>query len=318
MFPTIILGKIDRAEPLLLLGEQREQPRFQAVLKRWKITGPVGLVSAGWEEDEQDDQWVRDSIRNPIVNSMLYELADEVFARDPEVLTLLRERQDHLRDLRDVYQLQLQHLSAILRGLLRRRETQSYVVAPLDLSFAQLRAVDKQYLDSVSEVIRQFDRKIAPKDRPSLVAYRKVVCQRLASCQALLIAGGHVGVLLNRLRLSRVLSHLRLPTIAWSGGAMALGDTVFFYDHFHPHSGQETELSRHGMRWYQGLQVFPRAEQRLHLHNPVEMALLAGRVACRSLVFSQESELEWSNKKLIHLGDVREIGTDGLLKEFKP
>ncbi|MBX3418496.1 MAG: hypothetical protein KF851_12900 [Pirellulaceae bacterium] len=316
--PASTSRKNDDPQPLLLLGEQRDQPRLQTALERWKISGPVGLVAAGWEEDENDDLWVRDSIRNPVINTMLYELADELFARDPAVLALLRERQDHLRELRDVYQIQLQHFCAIIRGLLIRRETQRTVAEPLDLTFSQLRKVDAQYLTSVAGVIRKYDRELSPKNRPSIVAYQKVVVKRLATCQALLIAGGHVGVLLNRLRLSRLLNQVPLPTIAWSGGAMALGEVIFFYDHFHPHSGQETELSRHGLKCYRGVQVFPRAEQRLDLHQPVEMAMLAGRIVSRSLVMDNESELEWSGKKLIHAVNVREISADGLLKEWRP
>lgn len=308
----------DDSRRLLLLGEQIQQPRLQSCLDRWQITGPVGLISPGWEEDEDDDQWVRESIRNPVVNAMLYALADELFARDPEVLALLRERQDRLRELRELYQFQLHHWCAALRGLLARRETQQIVAQPLKLAFSQLREVDRQYLTAVTEVIREFDRRIAPKHRPSIVAYQRIICQRLESCQALLVAGGHVGVLLNRLRLSRVLNQVRLPIIAWSGGAMALGDKIIFYDHFHPHAGQETEFSRQGMKFFRGLQLFPKAQQRLDLHNPIEMALVAGRVPDRPLILDSDSEIEWTGKRMVHAQGIHEIGTDGLLREFKP
>lgn len=305
-------------QPLLLLGEQRERPRIQAALDRWGIAGPVGLIAAGWEEDEFEDDWLRESVSNPVVNSKLYELADQLFAEDPEVLKLLRDRQDALRELREINQVQTDRLCETARELLRRDATQETVRQPLATSFRHLQEVDAEYLATVSDTIRSFDQKISPDTRASAISYRQKVLKRLAGCEAILIAGGHVGVLLNRLKLSRLLSHISLPVIAWSGGAMALGRQVYFFHQFIPHVTGEIELSRKGMGWFEGIQLFPRSAERLKLNDPVEMALLGRRVPDPCLLMTDSSELEWVGSKLIRVEGVKTILPRGQVLGWRP
>ncbi|MBL8891887.1 MAG: hypothetical protein JNL67_18065 [Planctomycetaceae bacterium] len=305
-------------QPLVLLGQQREIPRLQAVLEQRGISGPVGLVSAGWEEDEDDDQWVRDAVDNPVVNSHLYALADDLFQRDPEVIQLLRERQDRLRELREINELQTEHLGTVARELWRRLETHVGAATSLRQTMEQIQEIDRSYLESISVVIAEYDHRIAPKERPSVLEYRARVLERLQECQALFIAGGHVGVLLNRLNLCRLLQHVQLPIIAWSGGAMALGECVYFYDHFLPHTKREIELSRRGMGLFTGVQVFPRANQRLSLHDSCELGLLARRLKCQCLLLDERSEIGWSADGHPYANHVRYVDENGEVQEWKP
>jgi hypothetical protein len=305
-------------QPLLLLGQQRESPRLSEVLARWRIQGSVGLVSAGWEEDEEDDQWVRDAIDLPVVNSQLYQLADRMFQDDPEVLTLLRERQDRLRDLREINALQTEQLFALARELWRRIEENAGAVGPFQQTMAHLREVDRTYLRAVSTVIKEYEQRIAPRVRPSIQSYQQAVLRRMEGCQALLLAGGHVGVLLNRLNLCRLLQHLQLPIIAWSGGAMALGERVFFYDHFIPHAKKEVELSRQGMRLFSGLQVFPRAAERLNLQDQSELAILARRIETPCLLLEPNSEIQWSTAGNLSASGVRVADANGEIQDWQP
>lgn len=305
-------------QPLVLLGQQRESPRLQKFIERCGLSGPVALVSAGWEEDEEDDQWVRDAVDVPVVNSRLYSLADDLFQLDPEVLQLLRERQDRLRALREVNELQLEHLGTVARELWQRLERNAAAVAPWHQTLAQIQDVDTRYLKAVSGVIKEYDRRIAPQQRRSVLDYRRAVLERLRGCQALLIAGGHVGVLLNRLNLCRLLKHLPLPIIAWAGGAMALGERVYFYDHFIPHAQREVELSRQGMALYRGLQLFPRAAERLNLADPCELAILAQRLPNRCLLLDQHSEIMWSANGDLSVAHVRMIDAQGEILEWTP
>lgn len=307
----------DRPQPLALLGEQLERPDFAAVLDRFGIAGPVALVSAGWEEDETDDEWVRKAAGRTVVNALLYELADRLFAADPEVLQLLRTRQDELRRLREVNKVQLDHLLAVARELLRREFAGEDVGVPVKTTLEQVRTVDREYLVLTDEVISRYDRQIDPKARPSVCGYRDQVLERVHRCEALLIAGGHVGVLLNRLSLSRLLKHLAVPVIAWSGGAMAMGDRLVFYHQFIPHATGDAELSRHGMKWFHSLLPFPRADERIKLDSQIEVALLARRFqpdVC--LALDHDSVLEWSSSELIRSERVRQLGTDGTVSEW--
>lgn len=306
------------SQPCLLLGHQQPQSRLREALDHWKIEGPVGLVSAGWEEDEDDDHWVKESTGRTVINAQLFDLAERLFAEDPEVIRLLRQRQDELRRLREVNKIQMYHLLAIARDLLTREFAGEDVLVPTQATFQQLQQVDHDYLELVTEVIRKYDKIIDPWQRPSVRQYRLRVLERLHNCQALLIAGGHLGVLLNRLNLCRLLRHAQVPVIAWSGGAMALGEKAVFFHHFPPHGMGDTELSRSGMRWYRGLLVFPRCRERLNLKSRVEIALLARRFGddlC--LALDQDSWLEWSSERLVRSEHVQCLQVDGRVGEFR-
>ncbi len=300
--------------PLLLTGPQHAQPRLREALRSWNISGKIGLVSAGWEEDEFDDAWVRDAVDNAVVNSHLYEFGEQLFVEDPEIIHLLRRRQDELRKLREVNKIQLDHLLATARELLRREFAGEEVLAETDTTFRQIREVDALYIDHVHDVIRKYDKQIEPTSRATVLNYRQRVLEQLDGCQALFVAGGHIGVLLNRLNLSRLLRHLQIPVIAWSGGAMAMGDKIVFYHHFIPHSSGDAELSRHGMRWFHSLLLFPSASQRLNLASRVEIALLARRFNedfCYAM--DEGSELEWSSQKLVRMDGINRLSLDGYL-----
>jgi hypothetical protein len=308
----------EHRQPLLLLGEQREKPRLQQALERWKISGPVGLIAAGWEEDEFEDEWIRSALQNQVVNSQLYELADRMFAEDPEVLVLLRSRQDRLRELREINQVQVDRMCRVIRELMRRTTQSPAVQEALELTARQIREADEQHLQRVNSVLQEFDQRIAPLNRPAVLTYRERVLERLQGCEALLLAGGHVGVLLNRLELSRLLTFLPLPVIAWSGGAMALGERVYFFNQMIPHATGEMELSRRGKGLYTNLQLFPRADERLKVNDRIEMALLAQRVAEPCLLLDSASELEWDGERLTNCAGVRILQEDGVVVEWKP
>lgn len=232
---------------------------------------------------------------------------------------MLRHRQDELRRLREINTIQLDHALTVARQLLRRQHQGDGVARQLDLTMEHVRQVDLEYLQLVREVIRTYDKRIDPWERPSVQRYRQRVLDRLQSCQALLIAGGHVGVLLNRLNLSRLLKYVHVPVIAWSGGAMAMAEKIVFFHQSLPHATGDAELSRQGLAWFRSLVLFPRGDQRLNLQDPLEVALLARRFANDTcLVLTAESVLEWSPRDLRRVAHVRQLLPDGSVREWHP
>jgi hypothetical protein len=101
------------------------------------------------------------------------------------------------------------------------------------------------------------------------------------------IAGGHVAVLLNRLRLFGVERLLASrPVVAWSAGAMAISErVVLFHDH-PPQGAGNAELFEAGFGLVRGAVFLPHASTRLALADSARVALLARRfspAACMTL-----------------------------------
>jgi len=109
------------------------------------------------------------------------------------------------------------------------------------------------------------------------------------------IAGGHVAVLLNRLRLFDVQRLLRgKPVVAWSAGAMCLTErVVLFHDH-PPQGAGNAEVFEAGLGLLRQTVLLPDARARLALQDPTRVALLARRfspAACHTL--DEGSEWHW-------------------------
>ena len=98
--------------------------------------------------------------------------------------------------------------------------------------------------------------------------------------QAIVIAGGHVAVLLNRLRLFGIAELAgRRPIVAWSAGAMALTDRVVLFHDDPPHGEAISEVLDAGLGLARDLVVLPEPRLRLHLDDRVRVGELAQRYA---------------------------------------
>jgi hypothetical protein len=97
---------------------------------------------------------------------------------------------------------------------------------------------------------------------------------------AFAVAGGHVAVLLNRLRLFGLAELVgERPVFAWSGGAMVLGERLVLFHDDPPQGAGHAEVLEAGLGLYQGLLPLPHARRRLKLDEPLRVALFARRFA---------------------------------------
>jgi peptidase E len=114
---------------------------------------------------------------------------------------------------------------------------------------------------------------------------RERAVEALSQARAIVLTGGHVAVLLNRLQffgVDRILQELVAggkPTVAWSAGAMVLTDRiVLFYDD-PPDGPSYPELLDRGFGLVSNVVVLPHARQRLRLDDRVRVSSLASRFA---------------------------------------
>lgn len=264
--------------PIALVGPQRFTPTLRSILERLQIEGKYALVTAGWQEREEEDRELAEHLSGRTVNLALYTRAEDALAADPQLASAYRERQEKLKALQEAYRIRLNHAQAALRELvLRARESDLFLPAR-NSALAQIRALDREHLDWVAEVHRQFDGRLNSRQHPALARHRAQLQRILQGCSAVLIAGGHVAVLLNRIRLFGLerLLHRR-PVIAWSGGAMVVSERVVLFHHSPPQGYGNTEVLENGLGLARGIVPLPHAERRLQLDDPRRVALLARR-----------------------------------------
>ncbi len=297
----------------VLLGPQRLGPTLAPVTQQLGLEGPVGLVTAGWQELESADSELREHLATDVVNLDLYRRAEEVFAEDPELAEAHRRRQDRLRALQSLHRVRLRHTLEAARQLMGRQGESDDLDAEREASLRQLADLDTEHAERLKAVHAAWDDEVRLAERPSVSRHRAQVADLLGGVSFLAIAGGHVVVVLNRLRMFDVVGLWGDgPVVAWSAGAMALARRVFVYHDNPPQGAANTEVLENGLARYRAVQPFPHAKRRLRLEDPVRTAVLARRMVPAVAVPLDEGE--WvvldSERIIVHNGG-RRLTADG-------
>jgi len=286
---------------VVLLGPQRLHRTLNQAVDSIGARGMVAAITAGWEEREGEDQDMREHLGGRTVNLRIWERAEDVMVRDPELARALRERHDRLREQHELYKLRLDFAIAAARELLRREPTagrEEMLEAERAGAIEAVRELDEFHLRRVSLIHREFETEWQPTEREAVVKHRRELAQIVDACECVCVAGGHVVVLLHRLRLFDVLPILaHRPIIAWSAGAMALGERVVLFHDSPPQGQGAAELHEEGLGAYSGVLPFPHAKKRLHLHDRRRIVLLARRFAPdRCVTLDPLTRMDWDGK----------------------
>src|SRR5439155_21990102 len=112
-----------------------------------------------------------------------------------------------------------------------------------------VRELDAAHLRRVNEARLEFFDRLRPHDRPVIAENRAEVSAVLADAAALVIAGGHVGVLAEVLHLFNVAAALQAGSsvIAWSAGAMALADRIVLFGDRSPRGPGQAAVDGSGL-----------------------------------------------------------------------
>lgn len=278
----------------MLLGPQRLRPSVAGALADLGVDGPVAVVTAGWQERESEIDELCEHVGCEVVDLELFRRAEELFERDPALFTALRERTGRLRKLQRLYSTRLDHAMAAARELLARPAQDDLVAMHFGGAVEAIRDLDREHLDRVEAIRAAFDEEHGVAERDDVVAARAEVARLIDGCGALAIAGGHVAVLVNRLRLfDAVASAGSRPIVAWSAGAMALADRIVLFHDSPPQGAGNAEVLRAGIGLYDGVLPLPHAKRRLRLGDPARVALFARRFAAhRCLAFDDGARLD--------------------------
>jgi len=270
---------------VILLGPQR-RPTVDFVVRSLGLAGPFATVTAGWQEREPDDGELSTVLGGRVVKLELYRRWLDVQERDPEYAAAERALQGMVAELQDLYLLRLDYALQAVYALQRRAQTDQlggtlteHIAEPMAEAVTAVRELDAAHLAHLNEVRGEFFARLRPHDRPVIAEHRAAVAGLLGEAAALVMAGGHVGVLADVLHLFNVAAVLRSPVIAWSAGAMALADRIVLFGDRSPHGPGHAEVYGTGLSTTREVVLLPHARARLLLDDTPRMAVFAQRFA---------------------------------------
>jgi hypothetical protein len=265
----------------VLLGPQR-RPTLDGVVRSLGLPGPFATVTAGWREREPDVGELVSLLGGRAVNLGLYRRGVDVAERDPVFAAAWDELRRTLAGLQEVYLLRLDYALRAVYAVQRRSGAGSGSGAEeAEEAVAAVRALDEAHLRRVNGARGEFYARLEPHARPVIAAHRDEVAGILREAGALVVAGGHVGVLADVLHLFNVAAAVgsRSVVIAWSAGAMALADRIVLFHDRAPQGPGQPEVYGSGLSLLRDVVLLPHAKARLLVDDGPRMAVLARRFA---------------------------------------
>jgi hypothetical protein len=306
------------ARRLLLLGPQPKYVSLRKALDRAGIDQPAALITAGWQDEEQNDEDVLKSLPRASVNLNLFQRSEQLFAEDDELIKLFRDRQDELRILRDSYRLRLDYVLEAAREIFEINAQSTFDFdAECELAIDQLRQLDRQYYFRTTKVCDDYDEKLDTLNRELVARHRHEIQEELEKCSCLVISGGHAAIILNRLRIFGVLEMApELPVVAWSAGAMALAKQLVLFHDSPPQGRGNPEVLRAGQSLYDDFLPLPNARRRLKLDDRTRVSLFARRFnELECIELNEDSILDRQNGEW-NLTRCSRLNADGSVEEL--
>lgn len=266
--------------PVVLLGPQSVNVDVGRVLRDLGTTRSVALITAGWQEREAEDEDLVARMGVSTINLKLHARSEKVFAEDKDFTAAYKARQELLRHMQAFYRVRLDYADDAASAIAVRHVEPELLAQEWRVSVEVLQQLDADHLTRCRQVHVDFDLRWNPGERPVIARHRAELREIIAGADALVIAGGHVASLLNRMRLFDVIGlAVDKPVIAWSAGAMTLTDRVVLF-HDHPPYGKDiAQVLDAGFGLAPGLVVLPDPRRRIRMDDHTGIARFAQRMA---------------------------------------
>lgn len=265
----------------LLLGPQRPVINLGVAVKKAGIPkGPMAVISAGWQEAEGDIDDVFEQVQRPLNDLGIYQKAEQLTAAYPKFAQAYHERQENLKDLQRLYRLRCKQLMMAARLALRAEANPEILEVEQHHAMGQVRELDRHHLRSIQAIHQDYDPVFNDLTSGEIAAFTNEISGLLAGCESLLITGGNVMVLLNRLNLFGLYKMLAdKHLVAWSAGAMVLSDTLVLFHDKTSLGRRDPEVVSKGCGVIPGYVFLPDAERRLKESDSVRTRLMCRRFA---------------------------------------
>ena len=261
----------------VLLGPQRFRRTVGDVVAAVAPEGPVATVRAGWRDREADTSDLDAILQGRGRHLNLYARLIDVLETDTRFAKATLVHRAALEELAGIYSLRLQR-ALESAYLVQRRDLRPWLAASaLEDAVRKVQGVDRWYLEALDHIHGDLVTAAPPTSSEPIQRHRSEVAELLDSTAVLAIAGGHVGVLVQCLRLFAVLPPPQLPVVAWSAGAMALTERVVLYNDLGPSGVVGSEVWDRGLGRVSGIIAMPHARRRLIMDDPAVLQVLVRR-----------------------------------------
>lgn len=304
----------------LLLGPQLPEVYLRAALEAAEIDArSFAVISAGWQEAENDIDDVREAVGRPLVDLELYRRAEELFADIPELHAAYRARQDRLQEQQRLYGLRLKQLAWAARQTLGESSEPDIAEAEQRHAISQLRALDRHHLRATEKLHQAVEPEWQHERNLPWRRHRDEIASLIEAHDGVLITGGHLVVLLNRMRLFGLGPLLAGKTVvAWSAGAMVLAPQIVLFHDRMPQGRREPEVLGAGLGLLANGVVLPDGTHRLRQDKPLRLGLLARRLSPHPcLVLDNGDMARFDGDRLAWASDARYITRNGRLARLK-
>ncbi len=297
---------------VVLLGPLDDRSLVGVEVARLRGAGRVGLITAGWQEWEDQDHWLREAVGGAVVNLELYRRAETVWAHDREFAEAHAALQHRVRLLRRAYNARLERAMDAWIALERWHGDEGVLADEREAARSAVADLDRHHLDRIGEFRGEFDARWRPTERELVARERHAVAGLLDGVDVVVVAGGHVPLLLNRLRLFDLAPLLEgRHVVAWSGGAMALTERIVLFHDSPPWGPGHAEVGEVGLGRVPGVVALPDGRRRLRLDDPGRVGRMARRFAPDAcLVLDPGARAEWSRNGW-SVGQALRLAPDG-------
>jgi len=303
---------------IVLLGPQRLKPTLIDAVRKLDVGGPFAAVTAGWQEREDEIDELSAHLDRPVFNLRLHARGEDVFQRDPELFLAYGDLLDRTRKIQDLYRLRLAHAKDAVREMYGSAVDADVLEPEIDSAIGVLRTLDDQHGRRLARLREAFEAEWRPTERPVVAEHRAEISELMGKCSAIAIAGGHVQVLLDRLRLFDVAPMTtHLPVFAWSAGAMVVSERVVVFHDFPPQGAGNAELLGDGLGLCRGVLPLPHARRRLNLADATRVSLFARRFApLACLAMDEGARAVWRDRGGLDIHEGKVILADGHVTEI--
>ena len=302
-----------------ILGPQRGAPKLPEIIHEQYPDARLAVISAGWRHEEAQLRPLARDLQRPLELLPLYQWFDELGKTEPALSNEHARRQKKIKSYKDAYRLRLQYGMEFLEAI-RKKHHHSPELFTEDVRYAQesIQKIDMDAIERIGRIRDSFPNLTQPWLHPSAISFHEEIKETLDNCDVLLITGGHVAILRNRMfffgcqHLLEEFLDQGKTIIAWSAGAMSLCEQIVLYYDDPPDGAGIAEVLDTGLGIIPRAIFFPHAQQRLHTNDTKRIRDLAQRFSQhKCFALEKETHLMYNREGWSFINNVQTFVLDG-------